>query len=82
MYFFNAPPLFPEMQKVSAPIKFATLAALNKFLLFPEVVRAIQISPLEQILSICFEKINSKLKSFDIAVIFETSVVSATELNG
>ena len=48
-----------------------------KFLLFPEVVKAIQISPLLPIASICLEKIYLNLKSFPIAVNADPSVVSA-----
>ena len=82
VYLFNLPPLFPDKQNVIAPFFFAAFAAENRFLLFPEVVSAIHTSPLPQRLSICFEKISSKLKSLDIAVIFATSVVNANELNG
>ena len=54
---------------------FATFAAFIRFLLLPEVVKKIHMSPLLPMASICLAKTSSKLKSFPIAVKLLVSVV-------
>jgi hypothetical protein len=53
--------LFPEKQNVIKPFLFATFVAAIKFLLLPEVVIAIAISPRFPIASTCLENISLKL---------------------
>ena len=59
VYFLINPPLFPLKQNVFNLSLFLAFAALIKFLLLPEVVNAIAMSPLFPRLSICLEKISS-----------------------
>ena len=55
--FLSLPPLFPEKQKVKIPFFFAILAASIRFILLPDVVRAMQIPPFLPMDSNCLENI-------------------------